>query len=105
MARLVLFTQIGPKELKIGDKTIKICRCGLTKNPDGICDETHRTALLDNEDPMATYFYDADLKPEMVDMIPDEEDDLDSGCCGGHGHSHDGCACGNNSCGCGHKHE
>jgi len=101
MPRLVIFRNTEPKEITIEGKKIKICRCGLTKDGDGLCDETHMIAR--DEDSNATYFYDDKLEREIVDMITDE-DDLSDDCCSGHGHSHGSCACGNNSCGCGHDH-
>ena len=106
MARLVVFKDKEPTLLTIGGETVKICRCGLTKDPKGLCDQTH--LISKDEDDNATYFYDATLKRELVDLIADDEDD----CCGGScGCSHEddsdtstGCACGNGSCGCGHSH-
>lgn len=89
MARLVAFKDTEPKEITVGNTTIKICRCGLTRNKDGLCDQTHMIAR--DENPNATYFYDKDLNRELVDLIADDELEED-GCCGNH------------SCGCGHNH-
>jgi|LakMenE18May11ns_1017448.scaffolds.fasta_scaffold9931802_2 CDGSH-type Zn-finger protein len=96
MARLVALTQKEPKEITVGDKTFKICRCGLTKNVDGLCDQTH--LITKDEEEGSTYFYDKDLNRELVDMISDDED-MDE-CCGG-----SGCCSGSkDACGCGHDH-
>ena len=96
MARLVVLTQKEPKKLEINGTTYRICRCGLTKDENGFCDETH--LITKDEEDGATYFYDKDLNREIVDMISDDEE-MD-GCCGG-----SGCCSGSkDACGCGHDH-
>lgn len=104
MARLVVFKDQEPKEIVIGGQTVKICRCGLTKDANGFCDGTHN--ITKDEDVNATYFYDKDLHREIVDLITDEDFD-DEGCGCGCNHDEkdgDSCACGSHSCGCGGHH-
>ncbi|GEM_PF-820980 len=79
MPRLVLHTAIGPAKVTIGDKVIGICRCGLTKNQDGLCDGSHHKT--EDEDAQSVYHYEEDYTREKI------------GTMGG------GCACGEGGCG------
>ncbi len=74
MARIITRTEHGPVEVKIGDKTVHVCRCGLSKNPQGLCDGSHKKTLDEVEG--VTYVYDEDGNREEAEM-----------CCGG------GCEC------------
>jgi len=40
MARIIIHKEKGPKDVKIGDKVVTICRCGLSKNQP-FCDDSH----------------------------------------------------------------
>lgn len=107
MPRIIVSKAKGPAELKIGDKMISICRCGLTKDKHVLCDKSHRKA--EDEDDSHIYVYQDDLSREIVDNGSES-------CCGeegcdcsdehhhhdhadkDHPHKHDGC-CGG-GCGC-----
>ena len=56
MTRCVKHTAQGPSRLVIGGQNISICRCGLTKNPDGLCDGSHIKTLDEKEE--ICYCYD-----------------------------------------------
>ncbi|KKP70241.1 hypothetical protein A2X44_00850 [candidate division CPR3 bacterium GWF2_35_18] len=55
MSRLVVRTANEPSEVKIQDKSIWICRCGLSKNPLGLCDKSHKKTLDEKKDTMYVY--------------------------------------------------
>lgn len=96
MARLIVKTAHGPKEVKIGDKTVSICMCGLTDDPNGFCSGKHKKTLDEKEGVL--YMYDEDYNREEVGSMADDHDHK--------GHSHEeghSCDCGGN-CGC-HDHD
>ncbi len=70
MARYVIRTAHGPAEVKTpsGD-IIHVCRCGLSKSEQGLCDGSHKQTLDEKEGDI--YEYGADGKQE------------EGGCCGG----------------------
>jgi CDGSH-type Zn-finger protein len=74
MARVIVKTAHGPFELKVGDKTVKICMCGLSKNQP-FCDGSHMKTLDEKDDEL--YQYDENGK-RMED-----EHGTEGGCCGG----------------------
>lgn len=57
MARLVKHDRNQPYKVEIGDQTIWICGCGLSKNKP-FCDSTHKKTR--DEEAGAVYLYDAD---------------------------------------------
>jgi len=76
MARVVVKTAKGPFELKVGDKTVKICMCGLSKNKP-FCDGSHKKTLDEKDDEL--YQYDEQGKR----MEGCEQEGEEGGCCGG----------------------
>ena len=95
MARIVILKDKKPFELKTNNETYLICRCGLTKSSNGLCDDS--CAKTHDEDDSKTYMY-MDEGREEVDLVSDfGDEDMDMfghGCCGGHGGS---CGCGSHS--------
>ncbi len=84
MPRLVIHEAHGPSEVKVGDKSVFICRCGLTKNKDGTCSTMHKKTL--DEDDNKMYAYNDDGSRYEVE----EDDDECCGNCGdGNCHCHD----------------
>lgn len=85
MARLVLHKQTGHSTVftKSGE-SIEICRCGLTKDKDGLCDDSHLVTL--DEEEGKVYCYDENLQREEV--APEDKKGHCGGSCGG------GCKCG-----------
>lgn len=75
MARYVLHAAQGPSKIKIGDEYVEICRCGLTRDKDGLCDESHHFTI--NEEQGKIYKYDETLNREEFDL------DDKGGCCKG----------------------
>lgn len=65
MPRLVKHTAHGPAVVKTpkGDE-IYICRCGLSKNPQGLCDGSHKKTLDEKDDQVYCY----DEKGERKEM-------------------------------------
>lgn len=55
MTRLVRHDATGPAVVKIGDKMVSICQCGLS-NTKPFCDGSH--AKVQNEKPELVYLYD-----------------------------------------------
>ena len=62
MSRLVLNEDHGPLEIKPMQKSVWICRCGLSKNQP-FCDGSHRKTL--DEESGKTYRYHADGTREL----------------------------------------
>jgi len=56
MPRLVKHTAHGPSVVKTpkGDE-VHVCRCGLTKNPQGLCDGSHTKTLDEKEGEVCCY--------------------------------------------------
>jgi CDGSH-type Zn-finger protein len=75
MARIVVKTAKGPHVVKVGDKELHICMCGLSKNQP-FCDGSHKKTLDEKEDGL--YQYD-----EKGERMKDEEGCCGGGCCGG----------------------
>ncbi|PWB38735.1 MAG: iron-binding protein [Parcubacteria group bacterium] len=63
MARIVKKTAHGPQELKMGDKNVSICMCGLSKNQP-FCDGSHKRTLDEKEG--VTYCYHDDGSREEL---------------------------------------
>ncbi len=82
MARAVIKTAKKPFELKVGDKIVNICMCGLSKNQP-FCDGSHMNTLDEKDDTL--YQYDEKGKRMTED------------CCGGD--KKDGACCGGGHCG------
>lgn len=55
MTRLVRHDAQEPREVKVGDQSVWICMCGLSKNKP-FCDGSHK--MTKNEQPGQTYIYD-----------------------------------------------
>ena len=78
MVRLVKHTAHGPARIKPKGGEISICRCGLSDDPNGLCDGNHKRTL--DEEPGKLYCYDEKLnRQEAVNIEMGEEE-----CCGGH---------------------
>ena len=69
MARKVIHSAQGPAEVKTpnGD-SVWVCRCGLTKSEQGLCDSSHKQTLDEKEGDIYEY---------------DDEGHQEQGCCGG----------------------
>jgi CDGSH-type Zn-finger protein len=68
MARIVRHDAKAPAIVKVGDKVIAVCQCGLSKNKP-FCDGTHHGT--EDEKDGVLYVYDVDGKRVMVnDMHP-----------------------------------
>ena len=49
MSRCIKHTAQEPARLVVGGQQISICRCGLSKNPNGFCDGSHNKTLDEQE--------------------------------------------------------
>jgi CDGSH-type Zn-finger protein len=49
MARIVKRTEHGPVQVDTNGNPIFVCRCGLSKNPQGLCDGSHKKTLDEAE--------------------------------------------------------
>lgn len=68
MARIVLHDANRPAVVTVGDKTLYICQCGLSRNKP-YCDGHHK--LTANEEQGKVYFYDGeDRQSTLPDMYP-----------------------------------
>lgn len=95
MPRLIIKKDHGPKEVKVGDKTIYICMCGLTSDPNGLCSGKHSYTLDEKE--KVLYMYNEKYEKEEVGTVTEDHTKK------GHSHSKSQkCECGGN-CGC-HDH-
>jgi CDGSH-type Zn-finger protein len=73
MARLVLKKDKGPAVVMTNGSPIHVCRCGLSKDKQGLCDGSHLNTIDEEEDKV--YCYDKKMKREEV---------KEKGCCGGY---------------------
>ena len=71
MARLVIHEATGPTKIQVGDSVIKICRCGLTKNAEGRCDDSHHKTEDETKDTL--YMYHEDGSRYVIEEADDEE--------------------------------
>lgn len=68
MTRLIQHDAKGPAVIKVGDKTIGVCQCGLSKTKP-FCDGSHKTTQ-DEKDGFV-YIYDTQGKRvQLEDMFP-----------------------------------
>lgn len=74
MARLVVKTAKEPMKIQIGDKSVKICMCGLAKNQP-YCDDSHLATKDEKDDVL----YEYDKEGKRIEGCGNEE----GGCCGG----------------------
>jgi len=77
MARLVVKTAKGPKEVKPSDKSVFMCMCGLSKKQP-FCDKSHLATLDEKDDELYQY----DEKGKRMECC-DEGEEKEDGCCGG----------------------
>lgn len=71
MTRLVKHIDQGPSIVK-SENSIFICRCGLTKNTQGLCDQSHKRTLSEQKDKV--YCYDESGKRmEILDCCDNKE--------------------------------
>ncbi len=71
MARIVLHEANKPFPITVGDKTVYICQCGLSKTKP-YCDGHHKLTL--NEAEGKIYFYDAEEHQHALpDMYPKQK--------------------------------
>jgi len=70
-----------PKAVDVtGKKTINVCACGLTSDPNGLCDGSH--AVVGDEEKGKIYIYDKNLGRKEIGKRDDHGDnDACSGCC------------------------
>ena len=64
MARLVLRTDKGPAVVVTNGSPISVCRCGLSKDKQGLCDESHLKTIDEGSD--GVYCYDEKLNREEM---------------------------------------
>ncbi|MGH8224139.1 MAG: CDGSH iron-sulfur domain-containing protein [Woeseiaceae bacterium] len=62
MARILIRTDQGPMEIKCGEVSKWLCRCGLSKNQPW-CDSSH--ARTRDEEPGKLYFYEGGVRREV----------------------------------------
>ena len=77
MARQVIKTATEPQEVKIGEDSVFICMCGLSKTQP-FCDYSHDNTKGEKEN--IVYIYDEDFERTEVFELGDEDNE---GCCGG----------------------
>lgn len=68
MARLVIKKDTGPKEVKVGDQSVWICMCGLSKNQP-FCDGSHARYKVAEEEEGKLYMYDEEGKRKEVEVV------------------------------------
>ena len=66
MARYVKKVAVGPAKFKVKGEIVSVCLCGLTKNPQGRCDDSH--LKTEDEDKSKTYVYDEKLNREEAKL-------------------------------------
>lgn len=68
MARLVRHDALGPAIIKVGEKVIAVCQCGLS-NDKPFCDGSHKKVLDEKSD--LVYLYDHEGKRvSLEDFFP-----------------------------------
>ena len=68
MGRLIQHEAQGPAVIQVGDQTIFVCQCGLSKNKP-FCDGSHRATK--DEEKGAFYIYDGQGgRVKVSDMFP-----------------------------------
>lgn len=71
MTRLIRHDAVGPAIIKVGEKTIAVCQCGLSKNKP-FCDGSHK--VVQDEEPGLTYLYGEDGKRIVIyDAFPTQK--------------------------------
>lgn len=76
MARLVKHTAKKPAMVETDGKPIFVCRCGLSKNSQGLCDGSHKVVADESDDELCCY--DKDLSRKKVKK---NNHDCDGNCC------------------------
>lgn len=77
MSRVVVHSESSPAVVKVGNKEIHICRCGLTTNADGTCSGKHN--FTKNEKKGKLYCYDEKFIP--TEIKDKDFDECDCGSC------------------------
>ena len=71
LARIILHEASKPAVITVGDKSVYICQCGLSKNKP-YCDGHHKLSLNEHEGKI--YFYDNEEHQHVLpDMYPKEK--------------------------------
>ncbi len=71
MARIILHEANRPAVITVGDKSVYICQCGLSKNKP-YCDGHHKLTAAEKDGVM--YFYDGEDKQHTLpDLYPKEK--------------------------------